>query len=131
MENCDKIRDSSGRIKKKNVQKRLDLTRKNCQQLTEQDKVTVAETLFTLAVAKCNIPFSFSDTASELFPKMFTDSKLASEFSVSRTKLSYIISDGIGPFLKENLIDEINKYGSFYSIEVDETPVHEKESAAI
>lgn len=99
---------------------------KNCQQLTEQDKVAVAETLFILAVAKCNIRFSLSNTASELFPKMFPDSKLASEFSVSRTKLSYIISDGIGPLLKEKLIEEVIKYGSFYSIQVNETRVHKK-----
>ena len=107
---------------------RVDFTQKNSQQLllSEKDKVNAAETHFILAVAKCNVPFTFSDTATEIFPKMFADSKLANEFSVSRTKASYIISDGIGPFFKEGLISEINKYGSNYSVQVDETPVPEK-----
>ncbi|XP_015907180.1 uncharacterized protein [Parasteatoda tepidariorum] len=117
---------AAGKIKPKIVQKRLDFTQKNCQQLGEKDKVTAAETFFTLAVAKCNVPFMFSDTATEIFPKMFSDSKIASEFSVSRTKLSYIVSDGIGPFLKSDLIHEINKYGAYYSIQIDETPIQEK-----
>ena len=63
---------------------RVDFTQKNSQQLllSEKDKVNAAETLFILAVTKCNVPFTFPDTATEIFPKMFTNSKLVNEFSV-------------------------------------------------
>lgn len=45
---------------------------------------------------------------------------------MSRVKLSYVISDGIGPYFNDKMVGQINKNGTFYSVLVDETPVNEK-----
>lgn len=63
---------------------------------------------------------------TKLFPKMFCDSKTASDFNMNRKKLSYTVSDGIEPYLKRKLLEDILKEDSFYSIQVDETPISEK-----
>jgi len=45
---------------------------------------------------------------------------------MNRKKISYTISDGIGPYKKSCLLDDITKSNSFFSIPVDETPDSEK-----
>lgn len=123
---CSKIRDNSGNIKFQQQQLNANSWQNAIVKNQTKDSVTTAETLFALMVAEEDIPYSIGDTACDIFPSMFPDSKIAKEFSCSRKKISYIISDGIGPFLKEKIITDILKSGAFYTIQIDETPIHEK-----
>lgn len=99
-----------------------------CNQLlnSHASSVTQAETLFTVALASDNVPYAFADTGTKIFPKMFHDSQVARDFNCKRSKVSYIISDGLGPYLKEQLITDIIANDCFYSIQIDETPIPEK-----
>lgn len=90
------------------------------------DLVTSAETLFTVAIASDSVPYSFADTGTKIFPRMFQDSSVARDFNCKRSKVSYIVSDGLGPYLKNELISDIVKNNCFYSIQIDDTPIPEK-----
>ncbi|KAG0432067.1 hypothetical protein HPB47_021192 [Ixodes persulcatus] len=56
---------------------------------------------------------------------MFPDSQIAKGFQCGRKKISYIISDGLGPYFKEKMVQELVQPEVFYSIMIDETPVPE------
>ena len=46
--------------------------------------------------------------SSQLFPLMFPDSTILKSFTEGSTKLSYIIKNGLAPFLQEELKKEIS-----------------------
>lgn len=119
-------RNESG--KPKLQQKQLTVSSWNSVKIANRDKenVTTAETMFALMIAQKDLPYSLGDVANDIFPEMFIDSKIAKEFSCSRKKVSYMISDGIAPFLKEEMVADILKSGAFYTIQIDETPISEK-----
>lgn len=94
--------------------------------ISEADRATLAETYFVLAVAIAGIPYSWGDTATSIFPLMFPDSKAAKEFQCGRKKVSYVVSDGLGPYFKKAVVDEFNKESVHYTIEIDETPLPEQ-----
>ncbi|KAL3195697.1 hypothetical protein MRX96_001819 [Rhipicephalus microplus] len=56
---------------------------------------------------------------------MFPDSETAKGFQCGRKKLSYIISDGLGPYFKAKVIKELDIPDTFYSIMIDESPIPE------
>ncbi|KAH7936697.1 hypothetical protein HPB49_003128 [Dermacentor silvarum] len=88
------------------------------------DRATRAETLLVLGVTLKGIPYSWADTATSLYRKMFPDSELAKKIFCRRTKASYIISDGLGPHFKQCIVDELNI--PFTVITVDETAISEQ-----
>ena len=51
---------------------------------------------------------------------MFTDSEIASNFTLGKAKCSYFINFGIAPFFKESLKKQIN-LSPFYSLSFDES----------
>lgn len=57
---------------------------------------------------------------------MFPDSEIAKQFSCKRTKASYVVSDGLGPYFRELVMDELNTPNVFYSTAIDETPFPEQ-----
>ncbi|KAL3189936.1 hypothetical protein MRX96_020274 [Rhipicephalus microplus] len=56
---------------------------------------------------------------------MFPDSETAKGFQCGRKKLSYTISDGLGPYFKAKVIKELDIPDTFYSIMIDESPIPE------
>ncbi|KAH6931313.1 hypothetical protein HPB50_023512 [Hyalomma asiaticum] len=56
---------------------------------------------------------------------MFPDSQIAKGFQCGRKKVSYIISDGLGPYFKGKVVEELAEPGVFYTVMIDETPVPE------
>ncbi|XP_037528509.2 uncharacterized protein LOC119405746 [Rhipicephalus sanguineus] len=87
-----------------------------------QDKVLKAEAMFAMSITTKCIPFSWGDTATDIYHRMFPDSSVAKGFRCGRSKLSRIVSDGLGPYFKSKVVDELCHPGVFYSIMVDETP---------
>ena len=47
---------------------------------------------------------------SELFEVMFSDSQIAKDFQMSRTKMTYLINFAIAPYFLEILISELKTY---------------------
>jgi hypothetical protein len=57
----------------------------------------------------------------DLFKMMFPDSAVARDVTLEPTKFSYVISDGLGPYFHNILVDDIKKSASFFTVEVDGT----------
>ncbi|KAL1438379.1 hypothetical protein MTO96_047997 [Rhipicephalus appendiculatus] len=127
IEACKQHRDELGALKKPaTTQSLLEFCLPAKSGIPEADRVTLAETYFVLGVAIAGIPYSWGDTATSILPLMFADSKVAKEFQCGRKKVSYIVSDGLGPYFKKAVIDELNKEGVYYTIEIDEPPLPEQ-----
>nr|XP_037269040.1 uncharacterized protein LOC119160874 [Rhipicephalus microplus] len=127
VELCTQHRDASGVLKKpatKQVQ--LESCFATGPWLSEADRDARADTYFALGVALSGIPYTYGDVATKMMPLMFPDSKIAKEFQCSRKKLSYIISDGLGPYFKKAVTDELNRPHTYYTIQIDETPLPEQ-----
>ena len=86
-----------------------------------QDEVAKAESLWALKSATDNFSFRSSDGAPRFFQRMFADSAVASSFTMSRTKVSYMIGHGLGPYFLQKTIDDVLQSFAFYTIHFDET----------
>ena len=87
-----------------------------------QDQICKAETLWTMKTAKEDFPFWVSDGVPQLFQRMFPDSAVAQKMTVSHTKVSYVISHGLGPYFLQKTIDNIlSSPDTYYAIHFDET----------
>ena len=72
--------------------------------LAHSSKVTSAELAMVQFIAMHNLPFLAADHLTDLFPRMFPDSKIAGDFSCRRTKTRSIICHALDPYLKEPVV---------------------------
>ena len=68
-------------------------------------KVTAAELAMVQFIAMHNLPFIAADHLTDLFPKMFPDSKIAGDFSCKRTKTRSIVCHALEPHFKKPLVE--------------------------
>ena len=68
-------------------------------------KVTAAELAMVQFIAMHNLPFLAADHLTNLFPKMFPDSKIAGDFSCKRTKTRSIVCHALEPHFKKPLVE--------------------------
>ena len=66
---------------------------------TYQDRVSSAETIWFFKVAEEDMALRDCDNVPVLFQKMFPDSQIAKEFTISKNKASFILQDGLRPLL--------------------------------
>ena len=59
----------------------------------QMNSTVTAECLMTHFIVKHNLPVSVADHLTQLFPVMFPDSKIASDFAWKRTKTTHIIHE--------------------------------------
>ena len=85
-----------------------------------QENVTQSEVLWAMKVAHSGYSYSSCDNTPSLFKRMFPDSIISDHFSMSRTKVSYLISDRLGPYYRKELCENICKAPG-YVIQYDET----------
>ena len=83
------------------------------------EQVLHAEILQALHVVECNHSFASSNGDSERFQIMFPDSNIAKSYSQAETKTKYIIQYGIYPYVKDELIKDVN--GCPITFRFDET----------
>lgn len=88
------------------------------------DSTTKAELIWTLKSVIHNYSAYSADGISEVFQAMFPQN-FPKPFSLSSTKLSYLITEALGPYFKDIMIKDVQK--SFYSILFDETTNSENE----
>ena len=65
--------------------------------------------------------FNSVENVANLFRVMFPDSKIAEEFTLQRTKLTYLVTHGLAKHFKTSLIDDIKHFSSGFSVMFDET----------
>ena len=84
------------------------------------EQITTAVLLWMLKVAKNYFSVASCKGLSDLFKKMFPD-PVTEGFTLSRSKASYLISDGLEPILAKHLMKEINITHSAFTLMYDET----------
>lgn len=85
-----------------------------------KDAVTRAEIRWALSGVMSHSSLRASGNAAELFKLMFPDSDIASKFSMGKDKCAYVVTYGLGPFFKQQLVDVVTSC-SFYAISFDES----------
>ena len=71
--------------------------------------------------AYSNYSLHSSDHIGNLFQTMFADSKIAENFTLSCTSASYIIGQGLSPYLTQVIIDDVLEFKLPFSVHFDET----------
>jgi hypothetical protein len=79
-----------------------------------------AELRYCIHFVEHDFPFQAADH-SDVLKEMFPDSKIAQSFKCKRSKMAYLLNDAIAPFVKEEIVSEINSESGFYSIAIDES----------
>lgn len=88
-------------------------------QTSSRDLATKAELIWTMKSIISNMSAASSDRISQIFKSMFPESFVNSSFSLNRTKLSYLITDSLGPHFRQIVLGECQK--TYYTLIYDET----------
>lgn len=84
------------------------------------DQVTTAEIIWALKVAESNISLSSCDDIGQLFKLMFPG-PCSNDFTCGATKVGYLITHGLALYFKENLLSDLKKCETGFTLEYDET----------
>lgn len=79
-----------------------------------------AEVLWVLKVAYSGFSYNSYSDIPGLFKAMFPG-KVSEDFAMSKSKISYVISDGIGPHLRKTLVNQITSSKVSFTLQYDET----------
>ena len=90
-----------------------------CSKPTSKDQILNAEILQALNMVDKNHSFSSVNGDSNRFKKIFPDSQIAAKYSQEETKSRYVVQFGLAPFVKDELITDVEK--TPYSFKLDET----------
>ena len=93
-------------------------------------QVLRAEALWALKVALGNFSYSSCDGISDLFQEMFLSDPISKDFMLSSSKVSNLISHGLGPHFYNLLVEDIKRV-LFYTFEVDETTIKQIKKSLI
>ena len=90
-----------------------------CSKPTTKDQILNAEILQALNMVDKNHSSSSVNGDSNRFKKIFPDSQIAAKYSQEETKSRYVVQFGLAPFVKDELITDVEK--TPYSFKLDET----------
>ena len=72
------------------------------------EQVTKSEILWALKVVSSHYSYNSSNNMKELMCHMFPDSNIARSITIGSTKVAYVISFGLGPYFRSQLISALN-----------------------
>ena len=79
-----------------------------------------AEIIATLHFAAQNLPFNSSQNLSACYQQQFPDSSIAGSVTIGPTKMSYMVSYGLGPYFRQMIIKDIMEGNSYFTLHFDE-----------
>ena len=85
-----------------------------------QDNTVKAEIRWALESLMSNFSYNSCSSKSELFSPMFSDSDIAEQFLVGKTKCTYYVTHGIAPYFKSKFFESLQIL-PFYSVSFDES----------
>ena len=74
-----------------------------------QDEVTRAELLWAMNVSYKHFSYRSCSDVVSLFQSMFTDSNIASQVTLGKTKVAYYITHGLAPYFHNELKNSISQ----------------------
>ena len=86
----------------------------------DETDVIKAETVWALKVASSDMSYRSCDGIGATFESMF-HCPVSKNFQLSRSKVSYVISDGLGPYFQNQLIYDVNSSKNPVTLHYDET----------
>ena len=92
----------------------------SCLDKCTKNLVTQSELLWGMKVSHSNYSYRSCDDLPSLFKKMFPGNVVAENFTMSKSKVSYLISDGLGPYFRKDLCIQVSASPG-YVIQYDET----------
>lgn len=81
------------------------------QSRSNTDQVTVAEAAWCMKVAASNYSYNSCEDLPDLFRFMFPCPH-TQDFSLGRSNVSYVMSDGLGPYFQQLLCQTVRKEGN-------------------
>ena len=83
--------------------------------VSQKDKMSSAEAMWIFKVAEQDYSLKSRDGVAKLFETVFSDSDIAySRIYHVKIKVSYVVSNGLGPFLGKRLCNDIaSSVGTF------------------
>ena len=90
-----------------------------CSKPTTKDQILNAEILQAPNMVDKNHSFFSANGDSDRFKKMLPDLQIAAKYSQEETKFKYVVQFGLAPFVKDELITEVQK--TPYSCKFDKT----------
>ena len=86
--------------------------------MTLRDQITKAEILWSMKIG--DLSFASSNGLTILYKSMFHGC-VADQFTLGPSKVSYLIADGLAPYLKAKLCEDLKKSEGWFTIQFDET----------
>ena len=80
-----------------------------CSKTTMKDRILNAEIWQALNMVDKNCSFSSANGDSDRFKKMFPNSQIVAKYSQEETKPKYVVQFGLAPFVKDELITDVQK----------------------
>ena len=90
------------------------------QSRSHTDQVTVAESAWCMKVAASNYSYNSCEDLPDLLQFMFP-CPYTQDFSLGHSKVSYVMSDGLGPYFQQLLCQTVGKEGNPFTLQFDET----------
>ena len=80
-----------------------------------------AEVIAALHFAAHNVSFGSAKNLPLCYQQQFPDSVIAKQVWIGPTKMSYMVSYGLGPYFRQMIIRDIIEGHSYYTVHFDET----------
>ncbi|KAJ6639772.1 hypothetical protein Bhyg_12519, partial [Pseudolycoriella hygida] len=87
----------------------------------ERDETTKAEIIWTMKNVKSNYSGKSCDDLNLTFEKMFPNEPSCKEFTLAHSKLSYMVSECVGPHFRDIFLTDIKNSLAHYTLCFDET----------
>lgn len=85
-----------------------------------KDEATKAELIWAMKVVGSHYNYASCDNIKETLDAMFPG-KIPNNFTMSSSKVSYLISEATGPYFKKIVADDVKNSGSPFTLQYDET----------
>ena len=72
-------------------------------------------------MVESDIPFVVCNDVKNLFQLMFPSDAIAKDFTCGANKMSYLVTHGLAPYFKEQLVKDVKKLNTGFTIHFDET----------
>ena len=85
-----------------------------------KDEATKAELIWAMKVVGSHYSYASCDNINDTLEAMFPG-KIPDNFTMSSSKVSYLVSEATGPYFKQVVADDVKNSGSPFTLQYDET----------
>lgn len=86
---------------------------------SDNENIVAAELALTYHTVKHNLSYNSMDCTIKLNKIIYTNSTSATGIHLARTKMEALVTEVLGPYAIQNVLDDINKNNLFYCLQTD------------